>query len=60
MKIVLMQGSARKKGNTAKALKNPHKAINAGELFLGNCTTPGDMGEEVQQKVLVFAKKIVA
>lgn len=37
-----------------------HKAIHAGELFLGNCTTPGNMGEEVQQKVVSFARKIVA
>jgi multimeric flavodoxin WrbA len=37
-----------------------HKAIHAGELFLGNSTTPGDMGEEVRQKVMAFARKIVA
>jgi len=41
-------------------IQNPHKAINAGELFIGNCTTPGDMDEQVQQKVLAFSKKIVA
>ena len=41
-------------------IQNPHKAINAGELFIGNCTTPGDMDEQVQQKIVAFAKKIVA
>jgi multimeric flavodoxin WrbA len=41
-------------------IQNPHKAINAGELFIGNCTNPGDMDESIQNKASKFAQKIVA
>lgn len=41
-------------------IQNPHKAINAGQLFIGNCTTPGNMGDEIQQQALEFARKVVA
>ena len=36
-----------------------HKAINAGELFVGSCTTPDALDGSVQQKAIEFAKKIV-
>ena len=36
-----------------------HKAINAGELFIGSCTTPNALDGSVQQKAIEFARKIV-
>ena len=36
-----------------------HKAINAGELFIGSCTTPDALDDSVQQKSIEFARKIV-
>ena len=36
-----------------------HKAINAGELFVGSCTTPDALDDSVQQKAIEFARKIV-
>jgi len=41
-------------------IQNPHKAINAGELFIGNCTSPGDMDEKIKHQALEFARKFVA
>ncbi|OQY49987.1 MAG: NADPH-dependent FMN reductase [Desulfobacteraceae bacterium 4572_89] len=41
-------------------IQNPHKAVNAGELFVGNCTSPGDMDEKIQDQALEFARKVVA
>ncbi len=41
-------------------IQKPHKAINAGQLFIGNCTNPEDMGEKVQHQAIEFARKIVA
>ncbi|MCF6246288.1 MAG: flavodoxin family protein [Desulfobacula sp.] len=37
-----------------------HKAINAGELFIGSCTTPDALGDLVQQQAVEFARKIVS
>ena len=36
-----------------------HKAINAGELFIGSCTTPDALDGSVQQKTIEFTRKIV-
>ena len=36
-----------------------HKAINAGELFIGSCTTPDALDDSVRQKAIEFARKIV-
>ena len=41
-------------------LQTPHKAVNAGELFIGNCTTPGDMNQKTEAQILEFTRKIVA
>ncbi len=41
-------------------IQKPHKAVHSGELFVGNCTTPADMGEDVKTRALEFARKIVA
>jgi multimeric flavodoxin WrbA len=40
-------------------LQNPHKAVKAGELYLGKCSTPENMDESVREKVLAFAREIV-
>jgi multimeric flavodoxin WrbA len=39
-------------------VQNPHKAVNAGELFVGNCTTPADLGEDVKSRAVEFARKL--
>jgi hypothetical protein len=42
-----------------RRLQNPHKAVNAGELFIGKCTTPEDMDDDVKTQAVEFARKIV-
>ncbi len=39
-------------------IQKPHKAINAGELYIGNCTTPKDMGKDIKEQAIEFARKI--
>ena len=39
-------------------LQNPHKAVNAGELFIGSCTTPDKLDDSVKEKAVAFARKI--
>ena len=41
-------------------LQNPHKAVNAGELFIGKCTTPEDMDDDVKTRAVEFAQKIIS
>ncbi|BHH85420.1 flavodoxin family protein [Desulforhopalus sp. 52FAK] len=41
-------------------LQNPHKAIKAGELFIGKCTTPDKLVEEHTEKIKQFASNLVA
>ncbi|MCP4020346.1 MAG: flavodoxin family protein [Desulfobacteraceae bacterium] len=41
-------------------LQKPHKAIKAGELFIGGCTTPAQLDDAVKEKAIEFAKKITA
>ncbi len=41
-------------------LQNPHKAINAGELFIGQCSSPENMDSSVKDKAVEFARKITA
>ena len=43
-----------------RRLQNPHKAINAGELFIGKCTTPENLGEDVKTQAIEFARKIIS
>lgn len=40
-------------------LQNPHKAVNAGELYIGRCSTPDNMDDAVKEQAVAFAKKIV-
>ena len=37
-----------------------HKAINAGTLFIGSCSTPDALDESVQKQAVEFARKIVS
>ena len=46
--------------NAFGRMQKYHKAINAGELFIGSCTTPDALGDSVQKKAVEFARKIVA
>lgn len=40
-------------------LQAPHKAVKAGELYLGRCTTPDNIDAATKEQVLAFARKIV-
>ncbi len=42
-----------------RRMQKPHKAVNAGELFVGACTTPDKIDESVQKQAIEFAGKIV-
>lgn len=41
-------------------LQNPHKAVNAGELYIGKCTTPENMDNDVKTRAVEFAQKIIS
>jgi multimeric flavodoxin WrbA len=41
-------------------LQRPHKALNAGELYIGSCSTPDALGDSVKRKAVDFARKIVS
>lgn len=43
-----------------RRMQNPHRAVNAGELFIGSCTSPENMNASVKQEAVEFARKIVA
>ncbi|NOX33790.1 MAG: flavodoxin family protein [Deltaproteobacteria bacterium] len=43
-----------------KRMQNPHMAVNAGELYIGLCTTPDNLDESAQHKAVEFAKEIVS
>ena len=43
-----------------RRLQNPHKALNAGELFIGKCTTPENMDDAIKTQAIEFARKIIA
>ncbi len=42
-----------------KRLQNPHKTINAGQLFAGSCTDPDKLDDSVRLKAVELARKIV-
>lgn len=37
-----------------------HKTVNAGELFIGSCTTPDALDDSIQKQAVEFARKIVS
>ena len=41
-------------------LQKPHMTINAGELFIGQCSTPESMDGTVKEKAVSFARKMTA
>lgn len=41
-------------------LQNPHRAVNAGELYIGRCSLPENLPPEVKEQAVEFARKIVA
>ena len=41
-------------------LQRPHMAVKAGELFIGRCASPEDLGEGVKSEALSFAREIAA
>jgi multimeric flavodoxin WrbA len=41
-------------------MQAPHKAVKAGELFIGLCTTADQMDESIKDKASAFARKIVS
>ena len=40
-------------------IQKPHKSVHPGDLFLGGCTTPAEMDDQVKTKVIEFARKLV-
>jgi multimeric flavodoxin WrbA len=41
-------------------MQRPHKAVNAGELFIGSCSTPDKLDDSVKDRAVAFAHKIIA
>ena len=41
-------------------IQKPHKAVNAGHLYIGGCTRPSELGEEVRNQAVEFANLITA
>ncbi len=41
-------------------LQKPYMAIHSGELYIGSCSTPDKLGDEVKKKAVEFAQKIGA
>lgn len=39
-------------------LQKPHKAVHAGELFVGGCTTPANMDEDIKKQAVEFARNV--
>jgi len=40
-------------------LQSPHKSVNAGELFIGSCSTPDKIDDSIKDKAVAFAHKII-
>ena len=40
-------------------LQSPHKAVKAGELFIGSCSTPDKLDDSIKDKAVAFAHKII-
>ncbi|MBF0201663.1 MAG: flavodoxin family protein [Desulfamplus sp.] len=39
-------------------LQKPHRSINAGELYIGQCSTPDNLDDDVKKRAVAFARKI--
>ncbi len=42
-----------------RRLQNPHKSLNAGELFIGSCTSPDRLDDSARLRAVELAGKIV-
>ena len=42
-----------------RKLQAPHKTINAGELYIGSCTTPEKLDSEAKKQAIAFAHEII-
>jgi len=42
-----------------RRLQGPHKAVNAGELFIGRCSTPDKLDDGIKGEARAFAHKII-
>lgn len=40
-------------------MQRPHMAINAGELFIGSCSTPDKLDDSIKDKAVAFAHTII-
>ena len=40
-------------------LQKPHKAVKAGELYIGPCSSPDKLGDSVKEQAVSFAREIV-
>jgi len=40
-------------------MQKPHKTVNAGELFIGSCSTPDKLDDQIKDKAVAFAHKII-
>ncbi|MFH2059347.1 MAG: flavodoxin family protein [Pseudomonadota bacterium] len=40
-------------------IQKPHLSVHVGELYIGGCTTPGNMDETIKEQALNFARKII-
>jgi len=64
--VLLMTGGGGYDNNAEAAftafgrLQNPHMTANAGELFIGACSTPENLDDAVYEKAVSFARKIVS
>lgn len=41
-----------------RRMQKPHKSINAGELYIGRCSTPENLDDKIKQQCIEFAGKI--
>lgn len=41
-------------------VQKPHKAVNAGHLYIGGCKTPADLGDDARTQAIEFANLITA
>lgn len=42
-----------------RRMQKPHRSFNAGELYIGKCTTPDNLDDNIKQQCVEFAEKLV-
>jgi multimeric flavodoxin WrbA len=43
-----------------RRMQKPHKTVNAGEIYIGSCTTADKLDDSIRQKAVEFTRKIVS